>query len=58
MTLRDDKFLHTIKHTPRQLAEKMDLKAMSSPDWDEVLKIVSELATRRPKKEYDYNGFF
>lgn len=58
MTLRDYKLLHTIKHTPRQLAEKMDLKAMSSPDWDEVLKIVPELATRRPKKEYDYNGFF
>ena len=58
MTLRDDKLLHTIKHTPRQLAEKMDLKAMSSPDWDEMLKIVPELATRRPKKEYNYNGFF
>ena len=56
-TLRDEKFLHTIKHTPLQLAEKMDLKAMSSPDWDEVLKIVPELAARRPKKEYGFYGF-
>ena len=51
-TLRDEDFLRMIKHTPLQLAEKMDLKAMSSPDWDELLKIVPELAARRPKYEY------
>ena len=51
-TLRDEEFLRTIKHTRLQLAEKMDLKAMSVPDWDEVLKIVPELAARRPKYEY------
>ena len=51
-TLRDEEFLRTIKHTPLQLAEKMDLKAMSLPDWDEVLKIVPELAVRCPKFEY------
>ena len=51
-TLRDEEFLRTIKYTPLQLAEKMDLKAMSVPDWGEVLKIVPELAARRPKYEY------
>ena len=51
-TLQDEDFLRMIKHTPLQLAEKMDLKAMSMPDWDEILKIVPELAVRRPKFEY------
>ena len=51
-TLRDEDFLRMIKHTSLQLAEKMDLKAMSMPDWDEILKIVPELAVRRPKFEY------
>ena len=52
-TLRDGELLHAIGHTPLQLAEKMDLKAMSQPDWDEVLNIVPELVSRRPP--YDYS---
>ena len=52
-TLRDGELLRAIGHTPLQLAEKMDLKAMSQPDWDEVLNIVPELAPRRPP--YDYS---
>jgi len=52
-TLRDEEFLCAIKHTPRQLAEKMDLNAMTSANWDEVIEIVPELAARRPKKKYD-----
>lgn len=35
-----------------QVAGKMNLNAMSSADWDEVLKIVPELASRRPKNDY------
>ncbi len=52
-TLRDEELLRAIGHTPLQLAEKMDLKAMSQPDWDEVLNIVPELAPRRPTYDYD-----
>ena len=48
-TLQDEKLLNAIKQTPLQVAEKMNLNAMSVPDWDEVLKIVPELASRRPK---------
>ena len=48
-TLQDEELLNTIKQTPLQVAEKMNLNAMSEPDWDEVLKIVPELASRRPK---------
>ena len=51
-TLQDEDFLKAIKCTPLQVAEKMNLTAMSSADWDEVLKIVPELASRRPKKDY------
>ena len=48
-TLQDGEFLKAIKRTPLQVARKMNLNAMSSADWDEVLKIVPELASRRPK---------
>ena len=48
-TLQDEELLNAIKQTPLQVAEKMNLNAMSVPDWDEVLKIVPELASRRPK---------
>ena len=48
-TLQDEELLNAIKQTPLQVAEKMNLNAMSAPDWDEVLKIVPELASRRPK---------
>ena len=51
-TLQDEEFLKAIKRTPLQVAGKMNLNAMSSADWDEVLKIVPELASRRPKKDY------
>ena len=51
-TLRDEELLQALDLTPRQLAEKMNLNAMSSADWDEVLHIVPELASRRPP--YDY----
>ena len=47
-TLRDEELLRAINCTPLQLAEKMDLNAMSAGDWDEVLRIVPELAVRRP----------
>lgn len=47
-TLRDEELLRAINCTPLQLAEKMDLNAMSAGDWNEVLKIVPELAARRP----------
>ena len=52
-TLQDEEFLKAIKRTPLQVAGKMNLNAMSSADWDEVLKIVPELASRRPKGNYD-----
>ena len=48
-TLQDEEFLKAIKRTPLQVAGKMNLNAMSSADWDEVLKIVPELASHRPK---------
>ena len=51
-TLQDEEFLKAIKHTPLHVARKMNLNAMSSADWDEVLKIVPELASRRPKNDY------
>ena len=51
-TLQDEEFLKAIKRTPLQVAQKMNLNAMSSADWDEVLKIIPELASRRPKKDY------
>ena len=51
-TLQDEEFLKAIKRTPLQVARKMNLNAMSSADWDEVLKIVPELASRRPKNDY------
>ena len=51
-TLQDEDFLKAIKCTPLQVAGKMNLNAMSSADWDEVLKIVPELASRRPKNDY------
>ncbi len=51
-TLQDEEFLKAIKHTPLQVAGKMNLNAMSSADWDEVLKIIPELASRRPKNDY------
>ena len=51
--LSDEAFLRAINHTPLQLAQKMDLNAMSHADWDEVLKIVPELAARRPKEDHD-----
>ena len=52
-TLQDTELLRAINCTPLQLAEKMDLNAMTPCDWDEVIKIVPELASRRPKKDYD-----
>ena len=52
-TLQDEELLNAIKQTPLQVAQKMNLNAMSGPDWDEVLKIVPELASRRPKNDYD-----
>ncbi len=52
-TLQDAELLRAINHTPLQLAEKMDLNAMTSCDWDEAIKTVPELASRRPKKDYD-----
>ena len=51
-TLQDEEFLKAIKRTPLQVAGKMNLNAMSSGDWDEVLTIVPELASRRPKNDY------
>ena len=48
-TLQDEELLTAIKQTPLQVAKKMNLNAMSQGDWDEVLKIVPELASRRPK---------
>ena len=48
-TLQDEELLNAIKQTPLQVAEKMNLNAMSAPDWEEVLKIVPELASHRPK---------
>ena len=51
-TLQDEEFLKAIKSTPLQVAGKMNLNAMSSADWDEVLKIVPELASRRLKNDY------
>ena len=51
-TLQDEDFLKAIKRTPLQVARKMNLNAMSAGDWDEVLKIVPELANRRPKNDY------
>ncbi|MBO7328324.1 MAG: hypothetical protein J6W00_06090 [Lentisphaeria bacterium] len=51
-TLQDEELLNAIKQTPLQVAEKMNLNAMTQGDWDEVLKIVPELASRRPKKDY------
>ena len=51
-TLQDEEFLNSIKRTPLQVAEKMDLNAMSLADWDEVVKIVPEMASRRPKNDY------
>jgi hypothetical protein len=50
-TLLDKEFLAAIDHTPLRLAEKMTLDVMSQPDWDEVLKILPELAPRRPKHD-------
>ena len=52
-TLQDEELLTAIKQTPLQVAKKMNLNAMSQGDWDEVLKIVPELASRRPKGNYD-----
>ena len=52
-TLQDEDFLKAIKCTPLQVAKKINLNAMSFADWDEVLKIVPELASRRPKNYYD-----
>ena len=51
-TLQDEDFLKAIKRTPLQIAGKMNLNAMSFADWDEVLRIVPELASRRPKNDY------
>ena len=48
-TLQDEELLNAIKQTPLQVAKKMNLNAMSGSDWDEVLKIIPELASRRPK---------
>ena len=48
-TLQDEELLNAIKQTPLQVTKKMNLNAMSVPDWDEVLKIVPELASHRPK---------
>ena len=50
--LQDKEFLKAIKRTPLQVAEKMNLNAMTQGDWDEVLEIVPELASRRPKNDY------
>lgn len=50
-TLQDKELLNAIKQTPLQVAEKINLNAMSAADWDEVLKIVPELARCRPKKQ-------
>ena len=52
-TLQDEELLTAIKQTPLQVAQKMNLNAMSAPDRDEVLKIVKESASRRPKNNYD-----
>ena len=52
-TLQDEELLGAIKQTPLQVAKKMNLNAMSAPDWEEVLKIVQESASRRPKNNYD-----
>ena len=52
-TLQDKELLTAINQTPLQVAKKMNLNAMSAPDWDEVLKIVPEPASRRPKNNYD-----
>ena len=52
-TLQDKEFLKAIKRTPLQVAGKMNLNAMSFGDWDEVLEIVPELASRRPKNYYE-----
>ena len=52
-TLQDEELLNAIKQTPLQVAEKMNLNAMSVPDWNEVLKIIPELASRRPKNNCD-----
>ena len=52
-TLRDEELLRAINYTPLQLAKKMDLNAMTSGDWDEAIKTVPELASRRPKEHYD-----
>ncbi len=52
-SLQDKELLRAINHTQRELAEKFNLNAMSPGDWSEVLKIVPELESRRPKKEYD-----
>ena len=52
-TLQDDELLRAINHTPLQLAEKMDLNAMTSCDWDEAIKTVPELALRRPQHDHD-----
>ena len=48
-TLQDKELLNAIKQTPLQVAEKINLNAMTAADWDEVLKIVPDLASRRPK---------
>ena len=50
--LQDKEFLKAIKRTPLHVAEKMNLNAMTQGDWDEVLEIVPELASRRPKNDY------
>ena len=52
-TLENKELLRAINHTPLRLAEKFNLNAMTSADWDEVLKIVPELAPRRPNEHYD-----
>ena len=52
-TLQDTELLRAINHTPLQLAEKMDLNAMTPCDWDEVIKTVPELASRRPQHDHD-----
>ena len=52
-TLQDAELLRAINQTPLQLAEKMDLNAMTPCDWDEVIKTVPELASRRPNKDYN-----
>ena len=52
-SMLDVELLRAINYTPLQLAEKFDLNAMTSCDWDEAIKIVPELAARRPKEHYD-----